>query len=258
MSELRVTLVQTSLFWEDKQANLQHFEKLLAGITDPTDVVVLPEMFTTGFSMDTSLAETMDGPCVNWMRHQSKQLGAAVGGSLMVAENGLFYNRFVWMNPDGMSSFYNKRHLFRLGNESDHFTAGTEPCVVTYKDWNLQLLVCYDLRFPVWMRRTPNNEYDAIVIAANWPEPRVAHWRTLLQARAIENQCYVVAVNRVGLDGKGMNHTGSSGLISPKGEWVNDLADGPQVVTVVLHKQEVTDWRSAFPTANDADSFTLA
>jgi omega-amidase len=257
MSELRVTLVQTALVWEDKQANLNHFGLLLKGLEN-TDLVVLPEMFTTGFSMDTSLAEGMDGTCVNWMREQANQLQVPVCGSLMVAEDGKFYNRFVWMNPDGTSTHYNKRHLFRLGKETDHFTQGSEQLVVRYKDWNLLLQVCYDLRFPVWMRRTPKNEYDAILIAANWPERRVMHWRLLLQARAIENQCYMVAVNRVGLDGQGLNHTGSSGLINPRGEWVQDMDAQNGVATVVLHKQEVTDWREAFPAANDADSFVLA
>ncbi len=257
MSELRVTLVQTTLFWEDKQANLNHFEELLKGVAS-TDLVVLPEMFTTGFSMNTTLAEGMDGAGVNWMREQAKQLQVPVCGSVMISEDEMFYNRFIWMNPDGTSTHYNKRHLFRMGNEHSHFAAGNEQLVVRYKDWKLLLQVCYDLRFPVWMRRTPKNDYDAILIAANWPERRIAHWRTLLQARAIENQCYVAAVNRIGEDGNGINHTGSSGLINPRGEWVKDVADTNGLTTVVLHKQEVTEWRSAFPAANDADSFILA
>jgi omega-amidase len=257
MSDLVITLVQTTLHWEDKKQNLLLLEKWLSEVKQPTDFVVLPEMFSTAFSMQTALADTTDGETIAWMKQQSAKLGKPICGSLMLSENGSFYNRFIWMQPDGEFQFYNKRHLFRMGNEHDHFTAGNERIIIKSNGWKLFPVVCYDLRFPVWLRRTKNFDYDAMIIVANWPERREHHWRTLLQARAIENQCYVIAVNRVGVDGNGVNHSGYSGVVSPKGEWILEMADSTGIQNVTMNKHDLIDWRTTFPAENDADDFML-
>jgi omega-amidase len=257
MNELKITLIQTSLVWEDKQQNLERLNQWFESITDPTDLIVLPEMFSTAFSMQTQLAETMDGETMLWLKNKSAQFNIPICGSLMMSDQGRFTNRFMWVNPDGSIHQYDKKHLFRMGDEHHHFEAGTDRIVIQYKGWKLLPMVCYDLRFPVWLRRSKELDYDAMLIVANWPERRAHHWRTLLQARAIENQSFVIAVNRVGMDGDGVNHSGHSGLISPKGEWVNDLASKEIMQTVTLHQSEVTDWRTSFPAQNDADEFIL-
>lgn len=258
MSDLTLTLIQTSLHWQQAAQNREMFSSLFATINHPTDAVLLPEMFSTGFSMDTSLAETMEGETVLWMKQQAALLNVPVAGSVMIREKEQVVNRFIWMQPDGSVQYYDKRHLFRMGDEHTHFTAGSEQQTIEYKGWKLRLLVCYDLRFPVWIRRTPQQDYDALLIVANWPQRREHHWRALLQARAIENQSYVVAVNRVGADGKGVDHSGYSGLISPKGEWECELIHEVCVRNVTLRKQEVIDWRTDFPAWQDADDFSLS
>jgi len=258
MSNLKVTLVQTTLHWEDKESNLKQFDNLISNQTASTDLIVLPEMFSTGFSMQTKLAETMDGDTIKWMKGKAKKLDVPFCGSLMMDVDGKFVNRFVWVNPNGTIQYYDKRHLFSIGNEHTHYSNGANHLVIDYKNWKLLIAICYDLRFPVWLRRTPTIEYDAMVIVANWPERRSNHWRTLLQARAIENQCYVIAVNRVGIDGNGVSHSGNSGLISPTGEWINEYENDIVLSTVQLFKNEVNNWRSVFQVANDADLFNLA
>jgi predicted amidohydrolase len=258
MSDLTLTLIQTSLYWQQAAPNREMFSKLFATITHPTDAILLPEMFSTGFSMDTSLAETMEGETVAWMKQQASMLNVPVAGSVMIKDKEQVVNRFIWMHPDGSVQFYDKRHLFRMGDEHTHFAAGTAQQTIDYKGWKLRLLVCYDLRFPVWIRRTPQQDYDALLIVANWPQRREHHWRTLLQARAIENQSYVVAVNRVGEDGKGVEHSGYSGLISPKGEWECELIHEVCAQNVTLRKQEVMSWRTDFPAWQDADDFSLS
>lgn len=257
MNALRATLIQTPLLWEDKKQNLALLEQWLSAIKQPSDMIMLPEMFSTAFSMNTALADTMEGETVAWMRKQASILNTPVCGSLMINDNGHFVNRFIWMFPNGELQFYDKRHLFRMGNEHHHFEPGDNRILIDYKGWKLFPVVCYDLRFPVWLRRTPEFDYDAILIVANWPERREHHWRTLLQARAIENQAYVFAVNRVGLDGHGVNHSGFSGIISPKGEWLLEMSgnEGPQ--TFEVSKNDLIDWRTSFPAANDADPFSL-
>jgi omega-amidase len=257
MSDMVITLVQTALHWENKEQNRVHLASLLSNIEQPTDVVMLPEMFSTGFSMNTSIAETMDGKTIQWMKEQAIKASAAICGSLMVEFNGTYFNRFIWMNPDGTFHTYDKRHLFRMGNEHQHYTAGTSRIIIDYKGWKLFPVICYDLRFPVWLRRTEELNYDAMLIVANWPERRQMHWKTLLQARAIENQCYVAALNRVGEDGHGVYHSGNSGLISPKGDWLTELQHETLVRNVVLSKVELIEWRATFPAANDADRFSI-
>jgi omega-amidase len=255
--ELRFTLVQSPLYWEQKEPNREHFSALLDSAADSADVIVLPEMFSTGFSMNTAVAETMEGETMAWMKHEAATRNAVICGSLMMNDAGTLYNRFVWMPPDGKYLQYDKRHLFRMGNEHRHYQPGTSSIIIEHKGWKILPLVCYDLRFPVWSRRTPALDYDAIVIVANWPERRSMHWRTLLQARAIENQSYVVAVNRTGDDGNGVYHSGNSGLVSPKGEWLAEAEHKTTLLNVILRKQEVSEWRNVFPAADDADRFSI-
>ncbi len=258
MNTLAATMIQTPLYWEDKAKNIALFDSLLATIQSPGDFIVLPEMFTTAFSMNRSLAEPMEGETVTWMKRQAATLQTPICGSLMIVDESNYYNRFVWVNPDGTLQFYNKRHLFRMAKEHDHFTAGNNRILVELNGWKLFPVVCYDLRFPVWLRRTAQFDYDAMIVVANWPERREQHWRILLQARAIENQSYVVAVNRVGEDGNGLNYSGYSGILSPKGEWIIALPNDASVTRVEMSREELIDWRTNFPAANDADTFTLA
>jgi omega-amidase len=258
MSDLTLTLIQSPLHWQDPAQNRQMFSGLFASAAQPTDAIVLPEMFSTGFSMHTEQAETMNGETVAWMKAEASRLQVAIAGSIMIREGASVFNRFIWMNPDGTSHQYDKRHLFRMADEHNHFVSGSEKIIINYKGWKLCLLVCYDLRFPVWIRRTPENDYDTLVIIANWPQRREHHWRTLLQARAIENQSYMVAVNRSGVDGNDVAYSGYSGLISPKGEWITELAHDSFVQNVTLYKQELTDWRTSFPAWQDADGFSLS
>lgn len=257
MTPLKITLIQTSLVWEDKKANLSLFDQWLSRVEQPTDLIVLPEMFSTGFSMRTQFADTMQGETISWMQAHAHRLDTPLCGSLMMQDGERFVNRFVWVFPDGNIKTYDKRHLFRMGNEHHHFEPGDNRIIIEYKGWKLFPVVCYDLRFPVWLRRTAEFDYDAMLIVANWPERREHHWRTLLQARAIENQSYVLAVNRVGLDGNGVNHSGYSGVVSPKGEWLLELKNNEHLQTVDMSKAELIDWRTAFPAHNDADAFLL-
>lgn len=255
---MRITLIQTGLYWEDKAANLRQFTSLIDGIAGPTDLVVLPEMFTTGFSMQaTQLAEDVSGPVIAWMQEMAAKKDTAICGSLMMRDGEQHVNRFVWMNPDGTMHTYDKRHLFRMAEEHRYYTGGTSRIIIPYKGWKIFPVVCYDLRFPVWLRRTKQFDYDMLVVVANWPERRSMHWETLLQARAIENQCYVAAVNRVGDDGNGFHYSGSSGVISPKGEIIFRGRDEAFVKTFEPSLQELQAWRNDFPVIEDADPFTL-
>jgi len=257
MQDLRVTIVQSMLHWEDANANRAIFSEKLAALKGTTDLVVLPEMFTTGFSMrSTDLAEDMSGETVQWMREQAKRLDAALYGSVIITENGKFLNRGLFVKPDGSVKTYDKRHLFRFANETDHFSAGTERVVVEWRGWRILLQVCFDLRFPVFARN--RGDYDAILYVANWPEARRFPWSQLLIARAIENQCYVAGVNRVGMDGKGIHYTGDSVVIDPRGATIGQVEpaqEGPSTVTLEWNALE--DFREKFPVAKEADDFEL-
>ena len=205
MRDLRVTLVQSMLHWEDAAANRAMFGEKLATLKGTTDLIVLPEMFTTGFSMRSqALAETMDGATVAWMRAQAKSLDAALYGSVIITEDTKYFNRGLFVQPSGKVTAYDKRHLFRFANENEHYAPGTERVVVEWRGWRILLQVCFDLRFPVFARN--RSDYDAILYVANWPEARRFPWNQLLIARAIENQCYVLGGNRVGMDGKGIHY----------------------------------------------------
>lgn len=262
MSSLSVTIIQTSLFWEDKTANLRMFEQKIREVEERMELVLLPEMFNTGFSMQPEqLGETMEGETVSWMKEVARENKIILAGSLIIEENGKYYNRLVWMQPDGVSGYYDKRHLFAHGGEDHSFSAGNKRMICSVKGWKVNLQVCYDLRFPVWARQSPNEEgeaeYDLLVYVANWPEKRNRAWKTLLCARAIENQCYVVGVNRVGTDGVGMYHSGDSMVIDPMGEILYHKAHDEAVNTIILEKEKLAETRSKLPFLKDGDVFQI-
>lgn len=256
-NQLKISLVQTNLYWENKTKNLAALEQSLAKIK-ATDLIVLPEMFTTGFSMNAkALAETMDGPTVRWMKQKAKAKKAALCGSIIVEEKKKYYNRLCFVLPNGDVFTYDKRHLFSPAGENEHYSAGTEKIIVNYKGWNICPLVCYDLRFPVWSR-VVDNEYDVLLYVANWPAARNYAWEHLLIARAIENQAYVVGVNRIGKDAKGNEHNGSSCAVDPLGKVIlNGPAKKAWVKTIVLDKTEQETLRTKLAFGKDADKFIV-
>lgn len=256
MRDLKVALVQSMLHWEDAAENRAMFAEKLLALKGITDLVVLPEMFTTGFSMRTAeLAETMDGDTVSWMKEQARELDAAIYGSVIIAEGGKCYNRGLFVMPDGTVVTYDKRHLFRMAEEFQHYTPGGQRVVVEWRGWRLLLQICYDLRFPVFARN--RGDYDALLYVANWPELRRYPWSQLLIARAIENQSYVIGVNRVGMDGKGHHYTGDSASVDPRGDADVMKASREHVLHTVLHREALDDFRAKFPVADDADAFSL-
>ncbi len=257
MQDLKLTLIQSDLYWENPGANLSMFEEKIWKIREQTDIIVLPEMFTTGFTMNApALAEPMNLTAFKWMKQQSAQTGAVVTGSLIIKEKDNYFNRLLWMQPDGKFFIYDKRHLFRMAEEHLVYSPGREKLLVEWKGWKIRPLVCYDLRFPVWSRNR-KNEYDLLIYVANWPEARRLPWKSLLQARAIENLSYVVGVNRIGKDGKEIAYCGESSIISPKGEvlWQKEYSE--EIVTYALSKTELDSFRAKFPADMDADEFTL-
>ena len=258
MSALRVTLVQQPLAWGDAAANHAHFEQLLAPLAGRTDLVVLPETFTTGFSMEVErLAEPAGGPTAAWLARLAHRLDAAITGSVITAEGAQVYNRLLWAPPAGELRHYDKRHLFRMGREHEHFTPGRLAWSVRWRGFSVCPLVCYDLRFPVFSRRRPTLEYDLLVYVANWPAARAFAWRQLLRARAIENQAYVVGVNRVGADGNGIPHAGESAAIDFLGQTLAEAGDAPALLLVELSAAALAAFRGKFPAHLDADRFTL-
>ena len=254
----RVSIAQQPLVWQDAAANRAHFAKVLAPLAGATDLVVLPEMFTTGFTMQPETqAEAADGETRAWLCQQAKSLDAAVGGSVAVNDHGRFYNRFMIATPDGPTYWYDKRHLFRMGGEHRHYNGGVHALIVEWRGARLCPLVCYDLRFPVWSRRRPELEYDVVIYAANWPAARRFAWESLLRARAIENQAYCVGVNRVGDDGMGVAHVGDSVVLDFTGKPLVELNDRAQVITVPIDLEALRTWRDKFPAHLDADAFSL-
>jgi omega-amidase len=257
MDNLKVTVYQGYLFWENIAKNLQNISLRLSNIRERTNLIILPEMFNTGFSMNAgALGEEMGGKTMTWMNDTAKKYDCVVTGSLIIKENGKFYNRLIWMRPDGTYEHYDKRHLFALGKEHNTYTAGTKKLIVELNGWKICPMICYDLRFPVWMRNV-DEDYDVLMIVANWPERRALHWRTLIPARAVENQSYVIAVNRVGHDGNEVYHSGDSTCISPNGDVVYYKRDEEDVYTFSIIHDEVEKTRRALPFLKDADKFTL-
>lgn len=256
---LLVTVIQSNLFWENVDQNLNQLQIKINLISEPTDLIVLPEMFTTGFTMKPEkFAESHDGKGLSWMKKIAIEKSVAVVGSISVKENEQYYNRLYWVFPDGTFQFYNKRHLFSMGNEPNHYVAGEAKISIEYKGWRILPLVCYDLRFPVWSRNTNKNPYDVLIYVANWPAVRSYPWKHLLIARAIENQCFVVGVNRVGEDGNKISHSGDSLIINAKGEIINNtLTNEEMLETTQLNKNELIEFRKAFPVLNDGDNFII-
>lgn len=261
MSALTISLIQTNLHWEDPGANLKMLEEKIGTISVPTEIVILPEMFNTGFSMNPQkLAETMDGETVNWMKQIARKKKIILTGSLIIKEEGKFFNRLVWMQPDGRFGYYDKRHLFGYAGEDNEFTAGKKRLIASVKGWKINLLICYDLRFPVWAKQQIQEdgpEYDLLIYVANWPERRINAWKTLLQARAIENQCYVAGINRVGNDGNNIHHNGNSMVIDAMGEVLYQKEESEDIFTITLQKEKLIETRTRFPFWKDGDSFTI-
>ncbi len=261
MTELLITTIQTKLNWEDKAANLQMLEEKINGIKERTEIVVLPEMFSTGFSMKPEqFAETMEGETVEWMKKISAAKNLILTGSVIIEEKGNYYNRLIWMLPNGQYGVYDKRHRFAYAGEDEHYTAGNKRLIASVKGWKINLQVCYDLRFPVWARQQPQNdepEYDILIYVANWPERRSNAWKTLLQARAIENQCYVIGVNRVGNDGNDIYHSGDSMIIDPLGEILYTKKDDEDIFIIGLNSEHLETVRKKLPFLKDADGFMI-
>lgn len=302
MSTLTITIIQSNLHWEDKAANLAMFEEKINSIKEKTEIVVLPEMFSTGFSMEPSkLAETMEGETVQWMKRVAAQKKIILTGSVIIKEVGtgqaaqsgqtnkenagqfasphtvqpaesvptLFYNRLIWMLPNGQYGYYDKRHRFAFAGEDLHYTSGNKRLIASVKGWKINLLICYDLRFPVWARQTPplpgekgqevevGPEYDLLIYVANWPEKRIHAWKTLLQARAIENQCYAIGCNRLGDDNNGFHYSGESMVVDPMGETLYTKKDAEDIFTITIDKKHLQEVREKFPFWKDGDLFTI-
>lgn len=255
---MRITILQTDIVWEDKESNLSNLESLLPKLKGTTNLVVLPEMFSTGFSMNChQLAETNTGTTVAQLTKWAKQYNLALAGSFIAHDNNTYYNRGFIILPDDSQHFYDKRHLFRMGEEVDYFSAGSHHLIVNYGGFNIALCICYDLRFPVWSRNV-GNQYDLLIYPANWPASRRKVWDTLLKARAIENMSYVCGVNRIGRDGNGLLHDGGSVVISPKGNVMTSLPDNREgYTTTEIDLDELNHFRSKFATWKDADKFKI-
>jgi omega-amidase len=255
MQPLTLSFVQSETRWHDPAANRRQFANWFDAVPDDSQVIVLPEMFSTGFTMSAvQFAESMSGPTVAWLQAQARTRAKVICGSLVVEEAGRYFNRFVWVTPDGIIC-YDKRHRFRLVGEHESFSAGTQRVVVPYGDWRICPMICYDLRFPVWFRN--RGDYDVLLCVANWPAPRRAAWISLLRARAIENQCYIVGVNIVGVDGNSVSYAGDSAVFSPEGESLMDARDAKGVFTVTLDGEMLAEHRNQFPAWQDADAFRL-
>ncbi|MCZ6888105.1 MAG: amidohydrolase [Gammaproteobacteria bacterium] len=253
---MKLALIQTRTCWHDAAANRALFDEWFAKVAADTNLVILPEMFSTGFTMrPLEVAESMQGPTVAWMRAAAKKLDAVVTGSVVIGENGRHFNRMLWVTPDGGVTVYDKRHRFRMAGEHEHYAAGDARVVVRLGDWRICLMVCYDLRFPVWFRN--RGDYDALICVANWPAARQTAWDALLRARAVENQCFAIGVNRVGVDGNDVAYCGGSGGYDFLGEPMARMVDEPGVIELVIDKQKLDVYRGAFPAWQDADDFVL-
>lgn len=266
INDLRVALIQTDIHWEDIHANLKMLDDKISTIVSYVDLIVLPEMFSTGFSMTPDrLAEGMDGSAIDWLRKVAVERNCVVTGSLMLYDMSggekKYYNRIVWMKPDGLYEVYDKRHLFSLSDEPKCYTAGDKRLIQNIHGWNICPMICYDLRFPVWSRNAINDRretsYDVLVYVANWPDRRGVAWRTLLQARAIENQCYVIGVNRVGKEGDSINYSGDSSAIDPLGNILYRKEHEEDIAIVHLNYEEMIKVRRQLSFLKDADRFEL-
>ena len=253
---MNIACIQADIEWENPSANLTHFEELIQKIVPGCDLLILPEMFTTGFTMRSEAAcLPPENFVVEWMKKQAFHLNAAITGSLIIRDNNDIYNRLYFVEPEGKISIYDKRHLFRMGGESEHFRAGSKRLIIPFRGWNILPLICYDLRFPVWSRN--QEDYDLLIYLANWPGIRSDVWNTLLRARAIENQAWVAGVNRVGKDGEEIDYIGESQFVDPKGRIVSKLNDKESVLQESISLEELQNFRKKFPAWKDRDSFIL-
>jgi len=256
MQTLTVSIIQSELHWHDAGENQRQFAATIASIDHASDLIVLPEMFTTGFTMDASNnAEAMDGSSITWMQETAVTANSSVCGSLIIEENGHYYNRFIQVSPDGDLQSYDKRHLFRLADEQHHFSPGSQKITIELNGFRICPMVCYDLRFPVWFRN--RGDYDLLLCVANWPAVRRDAWNALLRARAIENQAYVAAVNVVGDDGNDVAYAGDSSVYGPEGETLVAASGAPGIFSHTLDKAALEDYRAAFPAWQDADRFSF-
>lgn len=252
-STLRIGLVQTQLAWEKCETNIEHIQGLIR-YEEPVDLILLPEMWSTGFSMRPEVvAEQEPGPALQWMIEFAVKFGVSMAGSIAVRSEDKYYNRFYCVHPDGQYVAYDKRHLFSFGKEDQHYTAGTERILLKINNWKVLPIICYDLRFPVWCRNTL--EYDLLVVVANWPTPRIHHWDALLKARAIENQSYIAAVNRIGVDGSGLHYPGHSSIYDMNGMNLLDMKDMEGMGVMSLDRAQLHQYREHFRFLPDRDSF---
>ncbi|EEI92650.1 hydrolase, carbon-nitrogen family [Sphingobacterium spiritivorum ATCC 33300] len=257
METIKITIFQAYLFWENVEKNLNNLELRLSSLREKTDLILLPEMFNTGFTNNVEkCAETMDGPTMHWLYEMSKKFDCVVAGSLIIQEEGKYYNRFVWMSPNGSFVKYDKRHLFGMAGEDQYFEPGNQRVILQLKGWKICPMICYDLRFPVWSRNQ-NEAYDLLVYIASWPDKRSGHWRSLIPARAIENQAFVIGVNRVGYDGNEIYYSGGSMCISPMGDVVYYKPEDEDLYTFTLNPKDLITARAEFPFLKDGDDFLL-
>lgn len=257
MEPIKITIFQAYLFWENVEKNLQNLALRLSSLREKTDLILLPEMFNTGFTTNVEkCAEKMDGPSMHWLYEMSKKFDCVIAGSLIIEEADKYYNRFVWMSPDGSFMHYDKRHLFSMANEDEVFTKGNSRVVLQLKGWKICPMICYDLRFPVWTRNQVEG-YDLLVYTASWPDKRSAHWRALIPARAIENQAFVIGVNRVGYDGNEVYYSGGSMCISPVGDVVYYKPEDEDLYTFTLNPKDLENARNQFPFLKDGDNFSI-
>ena len=256
-SQLKIVLVQADLVWHYAEINRNQFSKKISAIKENVDVIVLPEMFTTGFSMQPmEVAESMQGETVKWMQKLASKKNAAIAGSIIISEENNYYNRFLFVHPSGEIDYYNKRHLFTLAAEHKVYTSGKEKLIVNFKGWKICPLICYDLRFPVWARNT--EDYDVLLYVANWPKPRINAWDTLLKARAIENMCYTVGVNRVGVDANDLEYSGHSVAYDCLGKKLTHIKTNLEDRAIVtLNKKHLAEVRNKLNFLNDKDSFII-
>jgi omega-amidase len=255
--QLKVAIIQSDLVWEDPKQNRKNFSEKIETINDIVDIIVLPEMFTTGFTMNASaVAETMDGKTVEWMKKTASETNAAMVGSVIISENNKFYNRLLFVEPSGVITHYDKRHRFTLAGEDKIYASGTEKIIIDYKGWKICPLICYDLRFPVWARNTEN--YDVLLYIANWPKPRILAWDTLLKARAIENMSYCIGVNRVGEDKDHNEHCGHSTVYDVLGNNIAPIKPNKEHIEIVsLERSQINFYRNKLRFLNDRDAFTF-
>ncbi len=255
-----ISLVQSNLHWEDKKKNFQHFDHLLQQIRTNTDIIILPETFNTGFTNNIrEVAEPMNGPTLEWMQRCAQKYQTTVIGSFFVLEEGNYYNRLVCVSHDKNIEYYDKRHLFPLSKEATEATAGKERKIIFLHNWNILLSTCYDIRFPIWsfQQKVIKPEYDILINIANWPTVRSNDWKTLIHARALENQVYAIGVNRIGIDNYGNHYSGHSTVVSPNGETLIDIQSLERIDTIELKKSDIIQQRSQLPFLNDSDSFKI-